>query len=239
MGMTPDDFAALVRSRHSVRDFTPVPVPQDVLHRILEDAKWAPSWTNTQPYFLAIASGDKVDRLRAHYLRLFDESLPAQHKRPLALLRMLLLRRARPDGDFRTWRPYPKDLQPYRVKIGRELYGHLGIARDDRAARDTQWRRNCEFFGAPTVMFVFAHEGLLPFSAQDAGLMLQTLMLSAQANGVATCPLGVLATWRGPVDAEFEIPPHYKLLTGLAMGYASDDRINQFRAGRRSIDRTE
>ena len=239
MSLSPDDFSALVRARHSVRDFTAAPVPQDVLHRVLEDAKWAPSWTNTQPYFLAIASGDKTDRLRVRYLEAFDASLPVQHKKPLALLKMFLLRRGYPDGDFRTWRAYPKELQPYRMKVGRELYSHLGIGRADRAARDAQWRRNCEFFGAPVVMFVFAHEGLLPFSAQDAGLMLQTLMLSAQANGLGTCPLGVLATWRGPVDAEFEIPAHYKLLTGLALGYASDDPVNEFRAGRRSIDRVE
>ena len=35
--------------------------------------------------------------------------------------------------------------------------------------------------------------------------------------------LRTLATWLGPVDAEFEIPAHYKLITGLALGYASDD----------------
>ena len=239
MGMTPDDFSELVRARRSTRDFTPDPIPEAVLHRILEDAKWAPSWTNTQPYFLAIASGDKADRLRTRYLAQFDASLPAQHKRPLALLRMFLLRRGYPDGDFRTWRRYPKELQPYRIKVGRELYSHLGIGRQDRAARDAQWRRNCEFFCAPTVMFVFAHEGLLPFSAQDAGLMLQSLMLSAHANGLGSCPLGVLATWRGPVDAEFSIPAHYKLLTGLAIGYASDAPVNHFNAGRRSIDRVE
>ena len=234
--MTPEDFSALVRSRRSVRDFTPEPVSQELLDRILEDAKWAPSWTNTQPYFLAVASGEKTARLRERYLALFDASLPAQHKRPLALLRMFLLRRGYPDGDFRTWRAYPKELQPYRVKVGRDLYTHLGIARHDRAARDAQWRRNCEFFGAPTVAFVFVHEGLLPFSAQDGGSMMEALMLSAHANGLGTCALGVLATWRSPVDAEFTIPKHYRLMSGIAIGHPSDAHINTFNAGRRTID---
>jgi nitroreductase len=77
---------------------------------------------------------------------------------------------------------------------------------------------------------VFVHEDLLPFSAHDAGLMLQTLILSAQAHGVGSCALGVLATWRHPIDAEFQIPRHYKLITGLALGYASPDAVNDFRA---------
>ena len=238
MSISPDDFSAFISTRRSTRDYLPTPIPEDVLQRVLDDAKWGASWTNTQPYFVAIASGEKRDRLSTAYLRLFDESLPLQHKKPMAWLKLLLLRRGYPDGDFKTWRGYPKELQPHRFKLGKALYEHLGIGRDDRAARDAQWRRNCEFFGAPTVMFVFAHEGLLPFSAQDAGIMLQSLMLSAHANGLNTCALGVLATWRSAVDAEFEIPKDYKLLTGLAIGYGTDALINQFRPEHRDIDRT-
>ena len=238
MSISPDDFSAFISSRRSTRDFRPDPVPQELIEKLLSDAKWGASWTNTQPYFIAIATGDKRDRLSKEYLRLFDESLPLQHKKWSAWLKLLLFRRGYPDGDFKTWQPYPKDLQPYRFKVGAGLYSHLGIGREDRAARDAQWRRNCEFFGAPVVMFIFVHEGLLPFSAQDAGIMLQSLMLSAHANGLNTCAMGVLATWRSPVDAEFEIPPHYKLITGLVLGYGSDDHINSFNAGRRDIDHT-
>ena len=114
--------------------------------------------------------------------------------------------------------------------VGKQLNEHLGISRGYRAARQAQELRNCEFFGAPTVMLLFVHGGLMPFAAHDAGLMLQTLMLSAAAHGLGTCPLGVLATWRHPADAEFEVPQHYKLITGLAIGYPSADRVNEFRA---------
>lgn len=238
VNISPEDFSAFISSRRSTRDFKPDPIPEALLERVLADAKWGASWTNTQPYFLAIASGEKRNRLAAAYLKLFDASLPLQHKQKLAWLKLLLFRRGYPDGDFKTWQAYPKELQPYRFKVGAGLYSHLGIARDDRASRDAQWRRNCEFFGAPTVMLVFVHEGLLPFSAQDAGIMLQSLMLSAHANGLSTCALGVLATWRSPADAEFDIPTGYKLITGLAIGYGSDAPINTFNAGRREIDRT-
>lgn len=224
------DFAALARVRRTVRDFLPDPVPRAVLDAVLADAREAPSWSNTRPYIVAVASGDQTERLRAAYLRAFDRALPLVRRNPKALLQALLFRRGYPDADFKTWRPYPPQLRERSVKLGKALYGHLGIERGDRAARDAQNRRNCEFFGAPTVLFVFAHRKLLPFSAHDAGLMLQTLMLSAAANGLASCPLGVLATWRHPVDAEFEIPKDYRLLTGLALGYASDAKVNEFRA---------
>jgi len=225
----PDDFSALVQARYSVRDFRPDPVPEGVLDAILDDARYSPSWSNTRPYCLAVASGERRDRLRDAYVRAFDASLGLQHRKPAAIARAVLTR-TWPDADFKTWGRYPSDLRERSTKVGVGLYQHLGIARGDRAARDAQARRNCEFFGAPTVALVFVHEALLPFSAHDAGLMLQTLMLSATAHGVGSCPLGVLATWRSPADAEFEVPKHYKLITGLALGYASDDHVNDFRA---------
>lgn len=228
--MQAEDFSDLARSRHSVRDFRPDPVPEEVLEDILTDARYAPSWSNTRPYCLAVASGQQADRLRAAYVRAFDDSLALQYGEPTAEEEGWLSQRGRPDGDFNTEIRYPSELHERSVKVGVGLYQHLGIARGDRQARDAHSRRNCEFFGAPTVIWVFVHERLLPFSAHDAGLMLQTLILSAWARGVATCSLGVLATWRSPVDTEFVIPEHYKLITGLALGYESSTHVNDFRA---------
>ncbi len=227
--MLPDDFSALIQARHSVRDFLPDAIPDEVLDAILDDARHAPSWSNTRPYCVALATGERLDRLRTSYVAAFDASLPLQHRKPSAMVKAVLTG-GLPDGDFKTWGRYPDDLRPRSVKVGVGLYQHLGIERGDREARDAQARRNCEFFGAPAVLWIFVHDQLLPFSAHDAGLMLQTLMLAAQARGVDSCALGVLTTWRGPVEAEFTIPPHYKLITGLALGCRSGDPVNDFRA---------
>lgn len=227
--MLPEDFATLIRARRSVRSFRPDPIPGEVLDGVLDDARHAPSWSNTRPYCLAVASGEQADRLRRAYAAEFDAVLPLYHGKRLAMLKAALAGQL-PDGDFRTWARYPDDLRPASVAVGKSLYQQLGIKRGDQAARDAWNRRNCEFFGAPTAVWVFVHAKLLPFSAHDAGLMLQTLMLAAQARGVGSCALGVLATWRGPIDAEFDIPAHYKLVTGLALGYPSDDPVNDFRA---------
>ena len=75
------------------------------------------------------------------------------------------------------------------------------------------------------------HGDLGTFAALDAGIMLQTLMLSAQSHGLATCAQGALATWGSPVRDEFDIPAGYKLLCGLSMGYASDHNVNAFNPG--------
>lgn len=227
--MRSNEFTELLKSRYSVRDFRPDPIPEQTLAEILDDARYAPSWSNTRGYTLAVASGAQLERLRGAYVAEFDAALGMYRRKPTAFVKAALTGRL-PDGDFKTWGRYPDDLRPRSVKVGVGLYQHLGIERGDRDGRDAWNRRNCEFFGAPTVIWVFAHGGLLPFSAQDAGLMMQTLMLSATAHQVGSCALGVLATWRRLIDAEFDLPRPYKLLTGLALGYPSEAAVNQFRA---------
>jgi nitroreductase len=96
-------------------------------------------------------------------------------------------------------------------------------------------RRNFEFFGAPTALFVFTHEGLGEYSVLDAGAMIQTLMLSAHARGVGTCAQGALALWSGPVRDAFVVPEHYRLLCGVALGYPTDAPVNAYAPDRMDV----
>ena len=232
--MDPNAFSDLAASRHSVRDFRPDPVPDDVLDAILDDARTAPSWSNTRPFMLALATGERADRLRTAYVREFDKTLGVQHKERGAVAKLALSGNL-PDGDYKVWAPYPEDLRRHSFAVGKALYEHAGVARGDRSRRDEVNRHNCRAFGAPVMGFVLIHKKFLPYSALDAGLMLQTLFLSAKARGVDSCPIGILAAWRSPLDAEFEVPGNYNLITGFALGYASNAKINEFRAERRPV----
>ncbi|WP_343116450.1 nitroreductase family protein [Ostreiculturibacter nitratireducens] len=50
------DFLALMRKRHSVRDFDPRPVPESVIADCIRTAGSAPSGANHQPWFFAAIS---------------------------------------------------------------------------------------------------------------------------------------------------------------------------------------
>lgn len=225
-------LSSLIRSRRSVRDFRPDPIPADVLDAVLADANWAPTWSNTQPYRVAIASGELRDRIAMQLCDNFDQAMAAQKNGLLGKLKLLLTRRGLPDGDLDTQFQYPDELQPRRRETGHGLYALLDIERKDSGARERQMRRNFEFFGAPTALFLFAHKGLREFSVLDAGIWLQTLMLSAHAHGLATCAQGALATWAGPVRDAFSVPPSYRLICGVSIGYASQHPVNRYNPGR-------
>jgi len=228
-------FAKLVQARRSVRDFLPTPIPQAVIDGILHDANQSPSWSNTQPYRIAIASGAVRDQLAGELSHRFDQGMAAQRAGWLGKLKLLTTAGAMPDGDFKVNFAYPQDLQPRRRATGHGLYELLRIGRKDESAREAQMRKNFEFFGAPTAIFVFVHGGLREFSVLDAGIFIQTLMLSAHARGLGTCAQGALATWGGPVRAAFDVPTDYKLICGLSIGYPSGHPVNGFNPGRGAV----
>ena len=43
-----------IRTRRTVRDFKPDPVPPELIHRLLQVARWSPSSTNSQPWHLVV-----------------------------------------------------------------------------------------------------------------------------------------------------------------------------------------
>ncbi len=52
-----------IKSRKSVRAFLPKEVEQEKILRILEAARYSPSGTNSQPWHVAVVSGEKKKNL--------------------------------------------------------------------------------------------------------------------------------------------------------------------------------
>ena len=230
-----DSWKHFAASRRTTRDFLDKPVPQSLIDELLEDAMTAPSWSNTRPYLVGIASGEKRDRISAELLSRWEAAGRALRGGWWGRVKLLFTRYGLPQSDYRVFRPYPKELVPRQQRVGAELYGLLGIKRDDHVARQAQWARNYEFFGAPVDLFIFTHKGLGEYSVSDAGLFMQNLMLGAHARGLGTCAQGAVALWAPPIRREFDVPKGYKLLCGIALGYPSDHKVNGFQAERLPI----
>ncbi len=58
------DVFNCIRTRRTVRDFKPDPVPDAIIHKILQAARWAPSSSNTQPWhFIVVRQPDTIKEL--------------------------------------------------------------------------------------------------------------------------------------------------------------------------------
>lgn len=228
-GQEISDFLA---SRRSTRDFLPTPIPQELLEKVLTDALTAPSWSNTRPFMIAVAEGEVKERISAEFQKRWEYLSKQLKSGILGKIRLLITRYGLPTSNRIISKPYSKDLKPRAMRLGADLYGHYGIKREDCEARDNWWAANYKFFGAPTELFVYVHKSLGIYSANDAGLMMENLILSAHGHGLGTCPQGAVGIWDDVVRKEFEIPKNYRLLCGVAIGYPSSSNANAFKANR-------
>lgn len=228
------DFSQFAASRRSTRDFESTAVEAKLIEEIIADGLTAPSWSNTRPFVVAVATGAARDRLSAEFLKRWDAVKNARGKGIGAKLKLAVNRYGLPTSNWLISKPYHSDLLPRSQRVGMELFTLMGIERGDKTARDAAWARNYEFFGAPVELFVFTHKTLGKFAANDAGLFIENLMLSAHARGLGTCAQGAVAIWEDAVRKEFEVSDQYSLLCGIALGYPSDAKVNSFGAHRLS-----
>lgn len=225
-----------LQKRHSVRQFKKERIPEKILQRVLMAANESPSNCNSQPYKIAIAQGRVIEDLREVLHAKFRHATDLQ-KQPIAKrLYTLATKGGLPDGDFKVATKYPPELQKRRQETGYGLYKTLGIVRGDREARELQMAKNFTFFDAPVVIFIFVHEALNQWASLDAGIFLQSLMLSATEEGLGSCAQGALATWGSPVRKHFKVDKGYKLLVGVSLGYEDDHIVNTFKPERAALE---
>ncbi len=72
------EYSDLIKSRESIRSYDPGrPVPVEIIERILDAGRMAPSACNYQPWkFLVISSGDLLDKVRACYQKTWFKNAP-------------------------------------------------------------------------------------------------------------------------------------------------------------------
>ncbi|HEX7539113.1 MAG TPA: nitroreductase family protein, partial [Syntrophales bacterium] len=58
------ELETAIRGRRSIRKFRPDAIPRKLLEELLETARWAPSWGNTQPWEIYVITGAPLEAFR-------------------------------------------------------------------------------------------------------------------------------------------------------------------------------
>lgn len=207
-----------LQQRKSTRAFLDRPVTREQIVRILAAARHAPSGTNAQPWQVAVVSGRKKEELAAMLGEAF------QRQGPGAM-------------DYHY---YPVDWhEPYRsrrVACGAQLYAALGIDRRDRGRRLSQWAENYRAFGAPMMLFFFLDPAMQQGSFLDYGMFIQSVMLAALEEGLATCPQAALGQYSSLIKDFLGYSRDTTLICGMAVGYEDPQAaVNGYRTPREEV----
>lgn len=217
---TSPSYDEVVVGRRSIRGFTPEPVPKALIREVLELAMRAPSSLNTQPWNFYVVAGEPLDRIRA-----------GNTERNLAGV---------PDSrEFRGHGAYDGAHRERQIEIAKQLFAAMGIAREDKAARQEWVLRGFRQFDAPVSIVVTydraIHGGDIgPF---DCGAVTNALVNAAWSRGLG-CVINSQGIMQSPVVREHAgIPDDQVIMICVALGWPSDDfPANAVVSRRKSVD---
>jgi nitroreductase len=209
-----------IKTRGSTRAFFHKEVPRELIEKILETARWAPSGKNIQPWHVAVVSGKSREQLCEKILKAFQSQQPKN-----------------PDYDYYTTQEHAVH-KARQFACGAALYRALGVDYADKEARLKQWKKNYSAFDAPVILFFFLDNALEKGSWLDLGMFIQNVMLSALEFNLSTCPQASLAEYPDIVRDALGEKFHDKIVVcGMALGYADTlHPVNQYRTERESVD---
>jgi nitroreductase len=207
-----------IETRRSSRAFKSTPIPKDVMEKILLTAGRSPSYTNTQPWEVAVVGGQKKDELSKTIFEL------AKAKAAI-------------NSDIPHPQSWPPELEQRFREHGVRRLATIGVARDDAVGRENLRLSNFEFYGAPCVVFLFMDSTLSSWSIYDGGLFSQSLILAAHSFGVGSCLQASITNYPDAIRDFLGLPPTRKLIIGISMGYPDPEAvINTYRSTRITLD---
>lgn len=209
-----------LKTRITCRAFLDKPVSEADVRAVLDGAKWSPSGGNLQPWHVYALAGDR----KKTFLDLIAEK-----------------QKTTPVGEGSEYPIYPKDLKdPYkarRFKCGEDMYGTLGIPREDKAGRLMQFANNFRAFNAPVILFFAIDRQMGIDQWADLGMFAQSVMLMAREKGLHTAAQEAWAIWPKTIAEFVNMPPELMLFCGMGLGYMDETApINGLRTDRAPLE---
>jgi nitroreductase len=191
-----------------------------VIREVIAMAMRAPSSLNTQPWNFYVVSGEPLDRIRAGNTERNLAGVP--HSR-----------------EFRIHGEYAGDHRERQIGIAKQLFAAMGIAREDKDARQDWVLRGFRQFDAPVSIVITydrsIHGGdIAPF---DCGAVANALVNAAWSRGLG-CVINSQGIMQSPVVREHAgIAEDQVIMICVAMGYPDDSfPANAVVSQRKAVD---
>ena len=213
------DVKTAIRERRSIRKFGPEKVPQNIIREILEEARWAPSWGNTQAWEFLVVTGDTLRKFqKANCEKMFaGEAISPEIPMP---------------------EEWPGNLNKRYTDIVRRLLDALTIAREDKEARNELYGKIFSLFDAPCLIIACFDKSLrTEYAMLDIGLVIQTICLLAHEKGLGTCIMAAAVMYPGLLRKLVPVPDSKVIAMGIALGYPDlESPANNFERVRANLD---
>jgi nitroreductase len=213
------ELKAAIRGRRSIRKFKAQDVPKSVITEVLEEARWSPSWGNTQPWDLYVLTGKSLAKFKEMNIKQTLSGAPIASDVPM----------------LEKW---PDAMKARYGELGKVVLSVQGIGREDKAGREKYYMDMVSMFDAPCLILAcISRDNLVEYQMLDIGLIAQTICLAAHDKGLGTCLLAAAARYSAETKKIAAIPDDKKIVVGIAMGYPDPSfPLNNFERSRAKLD---
>ena len=213
-------FDDVILGRRSIRGYKPDPVPRALIEEILALAMRAPSSMNTQPYHFYAVGGAALDAIRAGNTERMLSGVPQSR-------------------EFRTGEAFAGAHRERQIGVAKQLFAAMGIAREDKDARQDWVMRGFRQFDAPVCVIVTYDRALAGSddTAFDCGAVATTLVNAAWSRGLGAV-INSQGIMQSPVVREHAgIADDQVILKSIALGWPADDfAANAVVSERRTVE---
>ncbi len=209
------DLTEAIYKRRSVRFFTDKQIDQETLIEIIKDAQMTPSWANSQPWRVYIATGQTLKQIQKAHLEYAEQGI-------------------RGEADFSTMHREDWDTKARRnmAHWGEEIQQFLGMSN-----RMEFPKAQSQLFNAPAIIYLTIPKNSSYWTIFDLGAFTQTLMLSAYGKGIGSMPAYETVKYPKLIRKFMEIPDDQTIAMGVALGYPDEKKINGFISDREEVEK--
>lgn len=203
---TPPTYDEVVTGRRSIRGFTDRPVTRAMIEDILALALRAPSSFNNQCWNFTVVTGEPLDAIRTGNTEGILVGTPDSR-------------------EFRRHDGQHPDHRARQIEVAKQLFGAMGIEREDKAGRQDWVLRGFRQFDAPVSIVITYDRDLLgsdiaPF---DCGAVCNALVNAAWSRGLG-CVINSQGIMQSPVVREHAgIADDQVIMICVAMGWPDDN----------------
>ena len=207
----------VMKQRHSVRYFLSKPIPEETLKEIMELSLLTPSWGNSQPWNLYIASGNTLKNIKKEWISKNKEGIKGC-----------------------------SDIEPgHRTDFSERCQNNIngvmkyyGEILNDPQAK-IFFDANNELFNAPTLVYITIPKKRTQYCLFDSGAIEMSVMLAAKEKGIDSVPAYEAIIYPDILRKYLKISDDEDIVIGIALGYEDKENIlNKLRGKKLSLEET-
>lgn len=207
------DFEQALNYRQAIRSYSDRSITVEDLKNIVAQAQKSPSWVDSQPWKVYIATGDAVRRLASQQADLEDAGIASRPEVPVR--------------HRRDWAQIPRE------NMAQNSTSKAAFGKQHQASFEESQKY---LYHAPAVAYLTIPKDSPDWSKFDLGLFASSLMLAAAAKQIDSIPSYSLVKYPELARKELAIPTNETIFVGIALGYRSDSVLNQYRSKRMALD---